>query len=359
MLRIDIRASCGDFSLAVSRELPLEGITAVFGPNGSGKSTLLRAIAGFERGRGTIALGEATWLDSARNVWVPPHRRPVGYMFQDLRLFPHLDVAGNLGYAARRRPQREFGLDDVVAALDLEPLLGRRVEALSGGERQRVALGRTLLTHPDLLLLDEPLSALDVERKEEILPYLESLPGRFGVPALYVTHSIDEVARLADRVLVLAGGRVRDFGATAEVAGRLDVEPWTSRFEAGVVVEARVAAHDTQYGLTSLELDGQRLEVPVAEHVALGSTVCLRIRARDVALATRRPEAVSFRNVLAGTLAEIEETPGTPYAETRVDLGVARLRARLTRAAVDDLGLRPGMAVFALIKSVSFEPGDG
>ena len=359
MLSIDARLSFGEFGLEVVRELPLEGITAIFGPNGSGKSTLLRVLAGFERADGRVALGAERWLDSAARLHVPPHRRPVGYMFQDLRLFEHLDVAGNLRFAARRQPQRGFGLDDVVAALDLRGLLERRIGALSGGERQRVALGRTLLTHPKLLLLDEPLSALDVNRKEEILPYLEQLPARFELPTLYVTHSIDEVARLADRVLLLAGGRVRAFGPTAQVAQRLDVEPWTSRFEAGVVVEARVTAHDAHYGLTSLDLAGHRLDVPVATRVAVGSTVRLRIRARDVALATRRPEAVSIRNVLAGTVDEIVEGSGSPYAETFIALGNTRLRARITRAAVDDLGLVPGLPVFALIKSVSFDRGDG
>ena len=357
-LEIAIKLPFADFLLDVEQRLPFEGITAIFGPNGSGKSTLLRVLAGFDRASGRVALGDEVWLDTAGRRWVPPHLRPVGYMFQDLRLFTHLDVLGNLRFAVTRRSERRgsFTQEEVVDSLDLQSLLGRRIEALSGGERQRVALGRTLLTRPRLLLLDEPLSALDMDRKEEILPYLEKLPKRFEIPTLYVTHSIDEVARLADRILVLADGRVRALGPTAEIAERLDIQSLTGRFEAGVVVEARVIDHDPRYHLTTLDLDGQTIGMPTVSGLDPGATVRLRIRARDVALATTRPEDVSIRNVLSGVVSEIVEESDSAYAEIFIDLGGTRLRSRITRAAVDDLKLVVGQQVFALIKSVSFDP---
>jgi molybdate transport system ATP-binding protein len=346
------------FDLDVAEEIDLDAVTGVLGPNGGGKSTLLRTIAGFERPRaGRIALGGQVWFDGESGVNLPAHRRPVGLMFQDDRLFGHLGVAGNLAYADRRSREREAGFDrdDIVAALDLGSLLGRRIGALSGGERQRVALARTLLARPRLLLLDEPLSALDRERKSEILPYLERLPKRFGIPAILVSHSVEEVARLAESLLVLADGRVQARGPTASIIERLDLQPITGRFEAGVLVEARVAGHDTRRALTRLEVDGETLVMPMVEQLAVGQSVRLRIRARDVAVATRRPEAISIRNVLPATVDEIAPEPDTAFAEVFLVLKRARIRARLTRASVEDLELVEGMPVFALIKSVSFD----
>jgi len=222
-LEVDVRVAFGGFDLQVEQAIPAAGVTAVFGPSGSGKTTLLRSLLGFEtESRGRIALNGDVWLDSEAGVAVPPYRRPVGCTFQDGRLFPHLDVEGNLGYADRRSTPEpgvaaSITRGDVVDALDLGPLLDRRPHTLSGGERQRAALGRALLSRPRLLLLDEPLSALDRRRKAEIMPYLLALHPRFGIPTLYVSHAVDEVALLADRVLVLAEGRARAFGGTVEV----------------------------------------------------------------------------------------------------------------------------------------------
>ena len=340
-------------------------MTAIFGPSGSGKSTLLRIVAGLERrATGRLALGRESWLDSARRLDVPAHRRPVGYMFQEARLFPHLSGAGNLRYAARRAHrahrarqddcQRQVvSFDEVVDALDLEPLLERRTSSLSGGERQRVALGRTLLAQPRLLLLDEPMSALDASRKMEILPYLEALHPRFGIPMLYVSHSVDEVALLADRILVLAGGRVRATGRTADVLEGLDLGPLADRWGAATVVEARVIRHDPDYQLTWLDLAGQTLVVPRRENFAVGEEACVVIRARDVSLATRRPEGVSILNVLAGRVFEVQEVEGSAFADVVVDLGRHRLRARVTRLSLRDLKLAVDSPVFALLKSVS------
>jgi molybdate transport system ATP-binding protein len=276
-------------------------------------------------------------------------------MFQEARLFPHLTGGGNLRYAARRArgARQAVGFDEVVDALDLAPLLPRRTSSLSGGERQRLALGRTLLAQPRLLLLDEPMSALDAPRKMEILPYLEALHPRFGIPTLYVSHSVDEVALLADRVLVLDGGRVTGQGRTADIFERLDLAPLADRRGAATVVEARVLRHDPGYHLTWLDLAGQSLVVPKREHLAEGEEVCLVIRARDVSLATRRPQGVSIQNVLAGRVCEVREREDSAFAEVLVDLGPHRLLARITRLSLHDLGLAVGSPVFALLKSVS------
>lgn len=364
-LEVDVQVAFEGFDLEVGQAIPATGVTAVFGPSGSGKTTLLRSLLGFEtRSRGRIALNGDVWLDSEAGVAVPPHRRPVGCTFQDGRLFPHLDVEGNLGYADRRSTPApgvaaSITRDDVVDALDLGPLLDRRPGTLSGGERQRAALGRALLSRPRLLLLDEPLSALDRRRKAEIMPYLLALHSHFGIPTLYVSHAVDEVALLADRVLVLADGRVQAFGGTVEVLEQLDLAPLTERFQAAAVLEATVGAHDDEYRLTWLDLDGQRLSVPRIEHLAVGESARLLVRSRDVSLATARPSPTSIRNVLSGVLVSLQQDESTAFAEATVDLGSHRLRARITRASAAELGLTVGSPVFALLKSVSLDTRAG
>ena len=352
----------GAFDLAAAGEIDTGRVTAIFGPSGSGKSTLLRTLAGLERGAtGRLSLGREVWLDSAQGIDMPAHRRPVGYMFQEARLFPHLSGEGNLRYAAKRarRERQVVSFDEVVEALDLQPLLARRTSRLSGGERQRVGLGRTLLAQPRLLLLDEPMAALDASRKNEILPYLEALHPRFGIPMLYVTHSVDEVALLAERILVLAGGRVAAQGRTAEILERLDVGPLADRRGAASVVVARVVRHDPEYHLTWLDLAGQTLVVPKREHFEEGEEACVVVRPRDVSLATRRPEGVSIQNVLAGHVCGVREQEDSAFAEVLVDLGKHRLLARITRLSLRDLELAVGSPVFALLKSVSLsrQPG--
>jgi len=359
-LSIRLRVVYRGFDLEIDDAIELEGVTAIFGASGSGKSTLLRAIAGFERPvSGRIAFGEDVWFDAAERIDVAPHRRPVGMLFQDARLFDHLDVAGNLAFGERRRGREggRFSRDDVVVALDLDGLLGRRIESLSGGERQRVALARTLLSSPDLLLLDEPLSGLDRERKAEILPYLEDVTRRFRIPTLFVSHDIDEVARLADRVWVFAAGRLQTSGPTAAIVERLDLQPLTGRFEAGVLVEGRVARHDPRLHLTFVDLHGDEFTMPLMDRLAPGDPVRFRIRARDVAVATQRPEGLSIRNVLPGRIADLVHVPESGSVEAFIQLREDRIRARLTLAAVEELGLEVGSSVFALVKSVSFERG--
>jgi molybdate transport system ATP-binding protein len=356
-LEFDIRIRIDRFHLELAGAFALDGITAVFGPSGSGKSTLLRVLSGLERGAsGRIAFRDETWLDTAARVFVEPHRRGVGYVFQDAQLLPFLSVAGNLRYAERRarRIPSDIRLDDVVGAFDLGALMAREPASLSGGERQRVAIARAVLTRPRLLLMDEPLSANDIARKADLLPYVRSLPAAFDVPVVYVSHAVDEVAYLADRLVVIGGGREIASGPVDTVLERLDLAEVTGPFEAGAVLTGRVARHDPAFRLTYVEHGEQAFVVPHVD-ADVGESLRLRVRARDVALATRRPENTSIRNVLAGTLIELVEDPATAFAEALVDIGPGHVRSRLTRASVAELGLAPGCTVYALIKSVSVD----
>ncbi len=352
----DARLSFGDFTLHSAIDMALSGTTALFGPSGGGKSTFLRIIAGLEtRATGHVGFGGEVWVDSASGIFIPAHRRSVGFVFQDGRLFAHLTVDGNLRYAERRSDGGAIGRDAVVEALDLGPLLSRRPDTLSGGERQRVALGRTLLTQPRLLLLDEPLSALDMVRKADILPYLRDVPKIFDIPALYVSHAIEEVVQLADTMIVLADGHVRAIGPTTEMLERVDLQTITGRFEAGALLQAVVTAQDDAYRLTRLDLEGQALAMPMLPALRPGDAVRLRVRARDVSLALERPTGISTRNLLNGIVDDVAAEAETAFAEVAVAIGGQRLRARVTREAVDMLELVPGKAVCTLIKSASFD----
>jgi molybdate transport system ATP-binding protein len=352
-LELDVSLERPGFTLAVRHTQPLEGITALFGPSGSGKTTLLRVLAGLERARGRVTFDGNLWQDDRH--WVPAHRRGIGYVFQDGRLFPHLTVRDNLVFAAQRAaqraPARTIRLDAAVAALDLAALLARRPGSLSGGEQQRVAIARALLTTPRLLLMDEPLSSLDVGRKREILPLIEELPRTFGVPVLYVTHNVDEVARLASRALLLAAGRIAAHGTVTEVFERLDLESYTGGLEAGAVLRARVV--EQRDGLATLAVGAQRLRVPMGD-APPGALRPLRIHARDVAIATERPRQLSIRNVLTATILRIDGA-ASGNVDLLLDVDGEHLRSRITRDACDELGLETGQNVFALIKSVALE----
>ncbi|MCV0395655.1 MAG: molybdenum ABC transporter ATP-binding protein [Rhizobiaceae bacterium] len=365
-LTVDLRVDLADFSLEVRQAFASTGITALFGPSGGGKSTLLRAIAGFERrAAGRIVFGEEEWLGPDR--FVPTHRRGVGFVFQDARLFPHLSARGNLDYAWKRAAKAEAGFffDDVVGMLDLAPLFSRRAGQLSGGERQRVAIGRTLLSRPRLLLMDEPLASLDTKRKSEILPYVARLPAAFGIPIIYVTHALEEVTQLADRIVALEAGRAVAAGGVAETLARLDLPGVQGRFEAGAVLAGRVAGQDAALQLTLVDLGGMSIEVP-GIGLSPGAEVRLRVRARDVSLALDRPQGLSIRNMLDGRIVAMAPEADTAYAEVLIETAGQQLRARITRAAVQDLQLREGQPVVALVKSVAFDrqalpraPADG
>ena len=350
-LTLDVKLRVDSLDLAAAVDTPLGDVTALFGPSGSGKTTLLRIIAGLERkAHGLVRVGEETWQDSARGLFVPPHARRVGFVFQDTRLFAHLSVEGNLLYGHRRTPVAERALTpaEVIEVLELAPLLARRVTHLSGGERQRVAIGRALLTSPRLLLMDEPLASLDEARRAEILPYIERLRDQAGVPILYVSHSVAEVARLATPVVILTEGKVTAVGPV------LDILPLADAGDGGSVLDAVVARHDEAFQLTVLTSAAGELQVPRLAAPA-GAPVRAYIRARDVMLSLKQPEEISALNVLAGHVAQVTPNGSGAQADIRLDCNGAILMARLTAKSVDRLALVPGRPVYAVIKSVSFE----
>ena len=355
IIRAVFAGNLGRFSLDVELEVPMHGITALFGASGCGKSTTLRCIAGLQRLRGQLSVNEEVWQDDERRIFLRPHKRAIGMVFQESSLFPHLTVGKNLMYGSRRSGvPTVIPPDDVIDLLGLAHLMDRNPIALSGGERQRVAVGRALLSQPRLLLMDEPLSSLDQMAKDEILPYLEALHEQLSIPMLYVSHDIAEVARLADRIVILSSGRKLAEGPVQDVLERLDLQSETGRFEAGVLLSARVTGHDEKFMVTHLDHHGQAISMPARE-IAIGSEVRLRVRARDVSLATKRPEAISVRNVLSGTIVEVAEDPNSAHAETLINIGGGRLRARITRQSVAELELEPGKPVFALVKSIAFD----
>jgi len=353
-----VEVGLAGFRLDVDLDLSLSGVTGLFGPSGSGKSTLLRTIAGFERSaRGLIRFGQQAWLDTAGGIDLPAWRRPAGFVFQDARLFSHLDVLGNLRFAqARARGTRPVPFDDVVERAGLASLLSRRPASLSGGERQRVAIARALLSQPALLLLDEPLASLDHAGKQGILPYLDGLWRRFGIPLLYVSHAADEVARLCDSVIVLQHGKVIARGPSARTLNEVSGALGSAAVDAWSVVEAVVQEHDTGLGVTRAELGGQSVYVPLDRRRRPGDLARLFVRAGDVAIALEPPGRLSIRNVIRAEIADIETEPDGTFATVTLDVSGATLRSRVTRHALRDLALREGMSVYALLKTASLEP---
>jgi molybdate transport system ATP-binding protein len=355
MLDVDIDARRGDFRVQ-ARFASSAPIVALFGRSGAGKSTIVNAIAGIVRpDRGRISVGGRALFDSTLGIDLPPEARRVGYVFQDALLFPHMTVAGNLAYGERLTPEAErfVSRDRVVALLDLGRLLERRPASLSGGERQRAAIGRALLASPRLLLMDEPLASLDAPRKAEILAYIELLRDELRLPIVYVSHALEEVTRLADSLVLVSDGRVAAQGGVAEVLARPEVEAHTGRFEAGAVIEARVARHDEAYGLTLLAFDGGELVVPNVDALP-GEPVRARIRARDVSIALTAPAGISIQNVLAAEVAGVSGEFGA-IVDVTLRVGGTALTARVTRKAAEQLGLAPGMRVHALVKAVSID----
>ena len=358
MLDVSVRHRLGAFSLDVSFSAQTPNVTALFGPSGSGKSTVLSIVAGLLRPQaGRVALAETVLLDTAAGIDVPAERRRCAVVFQDAKLLPHLSVETNLRYGARRAPREASGpgFDEVVDLLGIAPLLRRRPRALSGGERQRVALGRALLARPRLLLMDEPLAALDGPRKGEILEFLERLRDAARVPVLYVTHALEEVDRLADTLVLLEAGRVLAAGPLDALAARTDLPVLSGRRDAGAVLFCTVEAHDPVRGLTRLAFPGGELQVPLRPEAA-GARLRLRLRARDVAVATEAPRGFSSHNILLGVVSAV--APSGPHeAFVTLEVGPTPLLARLTRDAVATLGLLPGRLVFAVVKSTAFDHG--
>lgn len=356
MLELTARKQLGSFAIDAALTCETDGIVALFGRSGTGKTSLINMLAGLIRpDAGRIAVNGRVLFDSEAGIDLPPDRRRLGYVFQEGRLFPHLSVRGNLTYGLKRAApaERRIGLDQVVPLLGLERLIERRPRELSGGEKQRVALGRALLANPRLLLMDEPLASLDQPRKDEVLPFIERLRDELAIPIVYVSHSMQEIVRLADTLVLVSDGRIVEAGPLDAMTSRLDLRPLTGRYEAGAVVVARVERHDDRFGLTDLGFPGGTLTV---SRLALsrGSEIRLRIRARDVALAVEPPQGTSILNMLPAVIRDIGDEAG-PQVDVLLDVGGATLWARITARSLHALGLAEGSAVYALIKSVAID----
>ena len=352
LARFDVRFPA--FHLNVDVDVPMSGITAIFGPSGSGKTTLLRCLAGLERApHGFMQFGEEVWQDERVGRCLPLYKRPIGYVFQEPRLFPHYDVRANLLYGYKRTPvdERRIAIERVVEILGINHLLDRRIHKLSGGEQQRVAIGRALLTSPKLLLLDEPFASLDIQRKQELLPFIRRLPEELHVPVMYVSHAIAEILQLADRVVLLKEGHVVGIGALNEVFTSLDFRGTFGPHRIGAILDARVTSHDPQYGLTQLEFMGQSLFVPL-QPVAIGQPVRVHILSSDVTLVVERVNSpTSVLNILEATIVEIREIDHTSV-DVLLDIG-APLVASITKKSLVTLGLKSRQQVFAHIKAVA------
>jgi molybdate transport system ATP-binding protein len=373
-IRIRLQLARADFTLDVDLALADKSITVLFGPSGSGKTTLLRCVAGLERAPGArISVGAAVWQDEAAAVFVPTWQRALGYVFQEASLFAHLDVRANLEYGLRRvarttRPaaappmrsdprlpvqplQAAITLEAAIELLGLQTLLQRRPEQLSGGERQRVAIARALCAQPRLLLLDEPLASLDQARREDILPWLERLREQLHLPMLYVTHSADEVARLADTLVLLERGRVRQAGPVAQVLAQLDT-PVTLGDDVGALLQGQMVARDAQWHLAQVAFEGGTLWLRDSQH-ALGTPVRLRILARDVSITLEMPQHTSIQNLLPCVIDALQPDAHPSQTLVRLRCGAALVLARITARSVAALQLRVGQRVWAQVKAVA------
>ncbi|MEZ5648092.1 MAG: molybdenum ABC transporter ATP-binding protein [Alphaproteobacteria bacterium] len=358
MIEIHVQSHRGDFTLAANFTGD-EGVTALFGPSGAGKSTVIAMIAGLiEPDQGRIVLKDRVLFDRATGIHVPPHRRRIAVVFQEDRLFPHLTVEQNLTYGRWFASGQGPSLAKVVQLLDLKTLLRRHPATLSGGEKQRIALGRALLSAPRLLVLDEPLSSLDAKRRHEILPYLERLRDQRHLPMIYVSHTVEEVVRLADRVVAIDAGKIIATGSVETVLNDPALWPILGEQDAGSILPARIAKHDGDRGLTYLSMAGtsaeETLVIPLID-AAVGAGVRLRVLARDVAIATEMPHHISIRNILRGTIAVLESRTATTTEVTIALSPEIKIAARITKASADDLALHRGQPVFALLKAVAVD----
>lgn len=356
-IEVSVQQRYSGFDLDISFETSGTGITALFGPSGAGKTTVINAMAGLLKPEGgRISIGGRLLFDPSAGICVPPYRRRVGYVFQDSRLFPHLDVEANLRFGWRRAANRlgEIEVSRAVAMLGLETFLKRKPSQLSGGEKARVAIGRALLAAPDFLLMDEPLAALDYSRKQEILPYLERLRGEGRIPIVYVSHSLDEISRLANTLILIKAGRVASSGPLTTLLSDLDFTDLVGGTPYGAVLEARIEKHLAVESLSLLAFNGGRLLVPLLSQPE-GSEVRMRVPAQDVILALERPRAISTNNILPTTIVELRESTSA-HVDVRLACGPSHLLARITRASCRRLGLREGLEVSALVKSVTVVP---
>ena len=347
-IRVDLQRP--GFHLACDLSLPSAGITVLFGTSGSGKTTLLRCVAGLEHAfKGRIAIGEQTWFDSDLGIDLAVWRRPIGYVFQEASLFDHLSVKQNLHYGLKRikdKSQANQELADCIELLGIGSLLDRQPMDLSGGERQRVAIARALATRPKLLLLDEPMAALDHKRRQEIMPWLERLRDELKIPMLYVTHSHQESARLANHMVLIDNGTVLEAGPLNQVMGQLN-DPAIS-----AIIEAKVSEIDTTWQLARVSFDDSSLWMD-ANHLSVDQTVRLQIAARDVSLSTTKPTHTTIQNALPARIVAIQKGIEPSQAVITLACGEATLFALVTHKAVQALDLAPEATVWAQVKSVA------
>jgi molybdate transport system ATP-binding protein len=355
MLDVSIEHKLGEFGLSLDLKAET-GITALFGRSGCGKTTLVNILAGLETPQqGRVRIGDTVLFDSSKHINLPPEKRRVGYVFQDSRLFPHMTVEKNLIYGqARVHPGMHcHSVSEIVDLLALSPILNRRPGTLSGGEKQRVAIGRALLSGPNILLMDEPLASLDAAHRAEILPFIERLGDEVGIPIVYVSHALDEVIRLADTIAVMSDGKISASGSVEDVLSRLDLGPLTGRYETGAVILTTVTRHHDLDGLSELSCPAGTFAIPKVHH-PVGANIRLRVRARDVSLATEKPVATSILNVFQGQILEIERDGIPSQADILVNIGVPII-ARITRRSIRDLGLAPGKAVYVMVKAAAID----
>ncbi len=356
MIHTRLKLNYSGFSLDVDLQLPGRGVTALYGHSGSGKTTCLRCIAGLEQAeQGFIQINDEVWQDSDKGIFVPPHKRALGYVFQEASLFPHLSVRANLEFGLRRIPrqQRRVDMAHATELLGIGHLLGRDPQNLSGGERQRIGIARALLTSPKLLLMDEPLAALDTQRKNEILPYLQRLHDELDIPVLYVSHSQDEVARLADHLVLLSDGKALASGAIGETLARLDL-PLALGDDAGVVIEGHVSGYDADYQLLTLQLPNTELSIRVTHSpMAEGQALRCKVQARDVSLSLQGVEQSSILNRLPVTVISEIGADNAAHVLIRLNAAGTPLLARITRYSRDQLGVHPGQQLWAQIKAVA------
>ena len=351
MLSVQLEKVYPQFSIRADFNTDAGSISALFGRSGAGKSSIVDMIAGLTRpDAGKIEIDGEALFDAAAGINLPPEKRRVGYVFQNSRLFPHMNVRRNLLYGTSAALGADF--QQIAHLLDLQPLMNRSPVKLSGGEQQRVAIGRALLSQPRLLLMDEPLASIDVQRRNEILPFLDRLREEVDLTMLYVSHEIEEVIRLADNMILVSDGTIAASGAVEDIMSRLDLKPLTGRYEAGAVLATTYEAYDTEFGLSHLAFDGGTLRVAGLE-MDHGVPVRAHIRARDVSLALSRPADSSILNVFNGKIVEVTDEPG-PQVDVLVDIG-APIIARITRKSAHDLSLKPGQPVFTLIKAVAID----
>lgn len=356
MMDVRLHLKYAAFALDVDLQLPGRGVTALYGHSGSGKTTCLRCIAGLERAEeGFVQINDEVWQDSQKGLFVPAHKRALGYVFQEASLFPHLSVRANLAFGLKRIPrqQRRVDMAQATELLGIGHLLERHPQHLSGGERQRIGIARALLTSPRLLLMDEPLAALDSKRKSEILPYLERLHDELDIPVLYVSHAQDEVARLADHIVLLSDGKALASGPIGETLARLDL-PLALGDDAGVVITGRVIAYDAHYQLLTLQLPDCPLQIRVAHApLAVGKQLRVKVQARDVSLSQQAEEHSSILNRLPVIVTQDIAADNSAHVLVRLDAGGTPLLARITRFSRDQLHVHPGQALWAQIKAVA------